>query len=142
MSHSLSARRASENGWDDAYPLLPAQYAELSRCSEPHQPERRLMLAVLSDAIVLFQTRAPGAQRHDFEEAKRWILSDDRCWPYSFVNVCESLGIAFEPLRRALVRRRTVPDRLGSRPAARRRLLAGVPSGPDAALAELFAATG
>jgi hypothetical protein len=84
------------------------------------------MLAVLSDAIVLFQTGGSQlARRHDVADAHRWILSDDRCWPYSFVNVCETLGIAFEPLRRALIRSQT--DALGLRKtAARRRLLAGV----------------
>ena len=129
MSHSQSMRRPSEVGWDEAYPLLPAQYAELSRRSEPTQSERRLMLAVLSDAIVLYQTRAPGTPRHDFEEAQRWILSDDRAWPYSFVNICEALGIAFEPLRRALFHDSAAPPRLVTRPAARRRLLAGLPPG-------------
>jgi hypothetical protein len=84
------------------------------------------MLAVLSDAIVLFQTGGSQLARgHDVADAHRWILSDDRRWPYSFVNVCETLGIAFEPLRRALVRSQTDVLRL-RKTAARRRLLAGV----------------
>ncbi len=90
---------------EESFPLLPAQHADLTRASEPSQPERRLLLAVLSDAIVLFQARASAvgrARRRDFEEAERWIMSDDRVWPCSFVNVCDALGIAFEPLRREL----------------------------------------
>jgi hypothetical protein len=119
----------AEHHWDEAYPLLPAQYAELSRGEAASQPERRLMLAVLSDAIVLFQTRDPkraGPVRQEFEEAQRWILSNDSLWPYSFVNVCETLGIAYEPLRRALVAERRSQGISTARPAARRRLLAGV----------------
>jgi len=127
MTHfPTSPRSAAEYHGDEAFPLLPAQYAELCRGSEPVQPERRLMLAVLSDAIVLFQTGGSQlARHHDVADAHRWILSDDRRWPYSFVNVCETLGIAFEPLRRALIRSQTDALRL-RKTAARRRLLAGV----------------
>ena len=137
MSHSSTARRPSETVWDEAFPLLPAQYAELSRRSEPTQPERRLMLAVLSDAIVLLQTRAargPAGARHGYDEARRWIVADDPVWPFSFLNICDALGIAWEPLRRALVGRGARPM-VASRPAARRRLLAGV-------VAPLLAQTG
>ncbi len=86
------------------------------------------MLAVLSDAIVLFQTRGSPAQRRDVESARRWILADDRVWPFSFVNVCDTLGIAFEPLRRALLR--SEREWRAHRPAARRRLLAGIGEQP------------
>ena len=125
MTHFPTSPRASEYRWDEAFPLLPVQYAELHRGCEPIQPERRLMLAVLSDAIVLVQSGAPRfAERREIEDAHRWIRSDDRAWPFSFVNVCDSLGIAHEPLRRALVRGR--PGSIAARTAARRRLLAGI----------------
>ena len=118
--------RSSQNGWDEAFPLLPVQHAELCRRSEPVQPERRLMLAVLSDAIVLSQTQGPRLTQHrDLEDARRWILADDRRWPFSFVNVCDTLGIAFEPLRRALLKSHVAPP-TPLRSAARRRLLAGI----------------
>lgn len=126
MTHVQTSPRASEYRWDEAYPLLPEQHAELSRRSEPVQPERRLMLAVLSDAIVLFQTGGSQmTERRDLEDAHRWILSDDRSWVFSFVNVCDTLGIAFQPLRRALLRgQHALPA--PPRTAARRRLLAGI----------------
>ncbi|MBI3769474.1 MAG: hypothetical protein HY271_13425 [Deltaproteobacteria bacterium] len=127
MTHVPTSPRSGENRWDEAFPLLPVQHADLCRRSEPVQPERRLMLAVLSDAIVLFQTRGPQlTQRRDLEDAKRWILSDDRTWPFSFVNVCDTLGIAFEPLRRALLKGRRELPLPPHRAAARRRLLAGI----------------
>jgi hypothetical protein len=74
--------------------------------SVPESPERRLLLAVLLDAIVCVQRIAstpPGQRRRELEESKRWIRSDDCTWPYSFVNVCEALGLAHQPIRRALV---------------------------------------
>ena len=70
------------------------------------EPERRLLFAVLTDAIVRFRRFAeapndPG--RRDCVEAERWIRSSDREWPCSFVNVCEALDIEPGPLRRALL---------------------------------------
>ena len=126
MTHfPTSPRSVAEYHGDEAFPLLPAQYAELCRGSEPVQPERRLMLAVLSDAIVLFQTGGSQlARHHDVADAHRWILSDDRRWPYSFVNVCEALEIAPSALRRQLVRWRAAQAaRRRNRGAARRSLL-------------------
>lgn len=78
------------------------------------QPERRLFFAVLSDAIVRFRQLATTPQasvRAELMEAERWIRSDDRRWPCSFVNVCEALDIAYQPLRRALLQWRSVPQR-------------------------------
>src|SRR4051794_6375359 len=49
-----------DHQWDDAFPLLPEQFAETSRALEIAEPERRLLLAVLCDAIVVFQRRVVG----------------------------------------------------------------------------------
>jgi hypothetical protein len=76
------------------------------------QPERRLLFAILSDAIVRFR-RLATAPRHattELREAERWIRSDDREWPCSFVNVCEALDIAYAPLRRAVLQWRRTSD--------------------------------
>jgi hypothetical protein len=83
------------------------------------------MLAILSDAIVLFQKCAGDVQarrRRELRETERWILSNDQRWPCSFVNVCDALGLAHEPLRRMILRWRTSH---GHREPTRRRLLAG-----------------
>jgi hypothetical protein len=111
----------------EQYPLLPSQYAEMTRARAGTEPERRLLLAILTDAIVTFQARAASprrAERRAFDEAARWLFSDDRSWPCSFVNVCEALGIEPGPLRRALIEWRRRHDDSAVR-AARRRLLAG-----------------
>ena len=78
------------------------------------QPERRLFFAILSDAIVRFRqlaTTSSLAARGELKEAERWIRSNDRSWPCSFVNVCEALDVAYEPLRRALLSWRATPAR-------------------------------
>lgn len=78
------------------------------------EPERRLFFAVLTDAIIRFRRLAESrrpATRHDLLEAERWLRSEDRSWPCSFINVCEALDIAHEPLRRAVLKWRATPMR-------------------------------
>src|SRR5206468_11150487 len=69
----------------DFEPVLPAQwFAGEGRWL---QPAERLMLAVLTDAIeLILEDPAPlGARRR----AAEWVRSDDRHWPFSFVNRSE-----------------------------------------------------
>ena len=91
------------------------------------EPERRLMLALLIDAIVNFRKPLADARRDKqrlLEETERWIRSDDRDWPCSFVNVCEAIGIEPEPLRRAVLCGKAAPT-ANATPTTRRCLLAG-----------------
>lgn len=128
MSNPAMLHRYGDHHWDDAFPLLPEQFAETARALEVAEPERRLLLAVLCDAIVVFQRRVVGpdvSPSRGTNEAERWILSDDRRWLYSFVNVCEALDLAHEPLRRALLDWRWRVRAARRSPAARRRLMAG-----------------
>jgi len=127
MSNPGMLHRHGDHQWDDSFPLLPVQFAETAKALEVAEPERRLLLAVLCDAIVVFQRRVVGiaGSRTRPNEAERWILSDDRRWLYSFVNVCEALDLAHEPLRRALIAWRWRVAATNRSPAARRRLLAG-----------------
>ena len=97
------------------------------------EPERRLMLALLTDAIVCFRKLVASALREErslLEETERWFRSDDHLWPGSFVNVCEALGIAPEPLRRAILRSKGAPTASEAR-TTRRRLLGGNRRRPD-----------
>ncbi len=58
------------------------------------------MLAVLSDAIelVLRDGGAVNARKAILiRRAAEWISSNDRGWAFSFVNICEALGIEPEP---------------------------------------------
>jgi len=96
--------------------VMPSQFYSdtLSAASLPG--EKRLMFAVLSDAIsiVLKHAAARDARgRRLFVETLAWINADDDAWPFSFVNVCDALGIEPSWLRRGLqrCRERQEPDR-------------------------------
>ena len=86
--------------------MLPDQFFEEMRRDHFVDGERALMLAVLEDGIRCFQEhlRDPRSNpRLLSEEAEAWIRSDDDKWPFSFVNVCEALGINPPTLRKALL---------------------------------------
>jgi hypothetical protein len=69
------------------------------------EPEEKLMLAVLDDAIACFQKYAFTRNRKGrllFQEAEYWVQDTNRDWPFSFANVCETLGFAPDYLRQGL----------------------------------------
>lgn len=117
--------RSRSNRWEGSHGVVlpevdPTDETALDQ-QNATQPERRLLLAVLADAIVRCRrlATAPRCAAIELREAERWIRSDDREWPCSFVNVCEALGIAYGPLRRAVLAWR----RSSTRAVTRRALL-------------------
>ena len=85
--------------------LLPAQFYAAFRGGSGVRGEKRLMLAVLEDALDCFQKYAACRDGHGqqlFEEAHQWIKSNDRGWFFSYENICETLEINPEYLRRGL----------------------------------------
>jgi hypothetical protein len=69
------------------------------------EPEQKLMLAVLDDAIACFQKYAFTRDRKGkvlFQEAQDWVQDTNSDWPLSFANVCETLGFAPDYLRQGL----------------------------------------
>ncbi len=86
--------------------LLPAQYFATLRRKGTQEPERRLVIAILEDAVDCFHkhlfARDHKAQQL-FEDAETWILSEDRDWPFSFENICELLDLNASYLRRGLL---------------------------------------
>jgi hypothetical protein len=103
--------------------LVSAQYMENLRRKALFEPEKRLMLAMLEDAVNCFQAYVlaqGGRGQKLFNDAEQWIMMTDRDWIFSFVNVCETLGFNPEYLRRRL--RRWKPKKLAnSTPAEGRR---------------------
>lgn len=86
--------------------LLPSQYFAVLRRKGAHEPERRLVVAVLEDAVDCFQKHLRARDnkaRELFRDAEEWICSQDRSWPFSFENVCDLLQINPEYLRRGLM---------------------------------------
>ena len=71
------------------------------------QPEKRLMSAVLLDAIECFQKYPVLHDEYEnrlFREAENWILDNDREWLFSFINICDALTIDPQYLRKGLLR--------------------------------------
>ena len=89
--------------------------------------EKRLMLAVLQDAVECYQKyifARRGKDKHLFSEAEAWILEQDSLSTFSFDNVCDSLGLAPNYVRAGLLMSK---NRLLSRRHERE------PSGTDSA---------
>ena len=87
--------------------LLSAQYYGNLRRKTLTQPEMRLTLAILEDAINCFQdnlTAESGKGKKLFNEAEEWILEEDGDWIFSFRNVCELLGFDPAYMRQGLLR--------------------------------------
>lgn len=85
--------------------LMPSQFFATVKKRCPKEPEYRLVVAVLQDAIDCFQKNCSAEKekaRQLFEETELWFLADDRSWPYSFTNICELLSLNPEYLRRGL----------------------------------------
>ena len=91
--------------------MLPVQYLRQpgKRLAEP---EKRLALAVLQ--TVLYDCRGAGLRRPNgraqarnrqaYDRAMAYVTSRDRSWPYSFENVCETVGVDAGSLRQRLAR--------------------------------------
>jgi len=88
--------------------VLPEQFFSSLAKQPAIESERRLMLAVLEDAISCYQRfelARDARGRSEFEEARRWIESDEREWPYSYENICEVLGLNPTYIREGLRQR-------------------------------------
>jgi len=87
--------------------VLPTQFYPRILIDASLQPEKRLMLAVLEDAVGTFQKYACSRERFGqklFEDAEAWFEEDDHDWPYSFLNICNALGLEVEYMRAGLRR--------------------------------------
>jgi hypothetical protein len=85
--------------------VLPSQYFAQAAVDASLQPEKRLMLAVLEDAVGTYQKYATARDRTAqrlFVEVEEWFAADDHDWPYSFVNISHALGLEVAYLRRGL----------------------------------------
>jgi hypothetical protein len=82
--------------------LTPTQYFDSKRRDSGDDPLKRLMMAVLQDAIRCYQDgekSGSALKRKQFIEVKDWIFDECSRGPFSFVVVCEVLGLVPEYLR-------------------------------------------
>ena len=69
-------------------------------------PERKLAVAVFSQAandLRKFRHARRGAGYSLYADARNWIISNDRKWPYSFLNLCDVLYLAADVIRAELL---------------------------------------
>lgn len=73
-----------------------AQLAVVGRTRKQSSAER-LALAVVAQAvndIALYHNTRYAWARRVYRDAWRWIFSDDRINPFSYINLCEALGLS------------------------------------------------
>jgi len=103
-----TARRLEEPGPGlEPETILPSQFFDRLQIDASLQPEKRLMLAVLEDAVGTFQKYVTASTRRGqrlFSEAEQWFATETMDWPFAFENICEALGLESSFVRRGLWR--------------------------------------
>ena len=87
--------------------VLPSQFNDRLFGAARTQPEKRLQLAVLADAVATFRRSVGGDRRrarHRLAEVDAWFASDAADGPFTFVAICDSLNIDAAYLRDGLER--------------------------------------
>lgn len=91
--------------------ILPTQFYAMFKSNQYREPERRLMVAILEDAVSCLSAdlrQCNPKQKKQYEEAKHWVTTDEESeWIFSFKNICEILGMDPGYLRRGLIRPKT-----------------------------------
>jgi hypothetical protein len=104
--------------------LLPTQYWETVTRRHRLEPEQRLMLAVLEDAVWTYR-KYLFTQKVVFTEVEEWFFEEDSDWLFSFGNICDVLGFSAERIRQGLLRcqpEKSVDDRVVLKTNYRQRL--------------------
>jgi len=86
---------------------LAARYFEILHKTTILEPEKRLILAILEDAIHCFQNNLFAQSvksKRLFREAEEWIVEVGSDWVFSFENICETLGLDASYMRQGLLR--------------------------------------
>ncbi len=87
---------------------MPDQYIETVFSTTHLEGEKRLMAAVLEDAISCYQIYISTRDIREeklFYEAAEWIFAqNDSEWFLSFHNVCETIGLDPDYIREGLLR--------------------------------------
>jgi len=88
--------------------FLPAQFYGSGGLSRKLEGEKRLMIAVLKDAVEClekYRGSRSSAGRSQYESAIEWVKDNDREWLFSFTNICDLLGFDPDYMREALLKR-------------------------------------
>lgn len=85
--------------------LLPDQFLDTFRRKLHLQPEKKLMLAILEDAVACFQKylfARDSKGKGQFRDTEDWVFEGTDLGIFSFDIVCESLGLEPNYVRRGL----------------------------------------
>jgi hypothetical protein len=107
MRTRASAMQDRSGGLFEPDVLLPNQFFSFFRKEAGFDRERRLMLAVLEDAIDCYQKYAHTNDlrgRQLFAESYDWIMSPDKRWLFSFENICQIVDMNPDYIRQGLKR--------------------------------------
>ena len=94
--------------------MLPTQFFQSMRSKGRFDGERRLMIAVLEDAVNCFMKQLHATDpkaRQLFLDAEEWIATEDPGWFFSFDNVCHTLDLDPEYVREGLFKWRAAERR-------------------------------
>lgn len=72
--------------------ILPSQFSPATA----ETPEKRLLLAVLEEAVGTYQRNVTATDRHGralFTDVAAWFASEDSIWLCSFVAICDAIGL-------------------------------------------------
>jgi hypothetical protein len=95
-----------DNEFSGAEVLLPVQFHQRANSASSGEPLRRLLVALLLDAIRCVQKTfdaRQSARRQDYGDARSWIFSDDDRPVFSFKAVCDALDVEPNVVRKYLV---------------------------------------
>jgi hypothetical protein len=113
----LIARRAGAYERPAGGSVLPEQFFDSRIKLASVCPETALMYAVLEDAFLCFYKQFETDQRFSqrAQEAEKWFFSDDFRGLFSFVSICEALGLEPRYIRKKL--KHWAPPPLDTAPA-------------------------
>lgn len=107
MKPTIAHLKIQEDGCHWTPPLrtlasLNEEIAGVSDIANSTEPERALAAGVLRQAandLRRFRESEDAIGREMYWDARSWFNSNDTEWPYSFLNVCKSLGLSPENIR-------------------------------------------
>jgi hypothetical protein len=88
--------------------FLPSQFYGNKGLSRQLEGEKRLMLAILKDAVEClekYRRSRTSVGTELYQNALEWVEDKDGHWLFSFSNVCEFLGFDPDYLREFLLKR-------------------------------------
>jgi hypothetical protein len=122
QSRSPQPTSAHRDAWYEAPfydSVLPAEFFDSRVKLTAVCPETALMYAVLENAFLCFHKQFESGQRfmQGARQAEEWFFSDDFHWLFSFVSICDALGL--EPRYIRLKLKHWTPLQLDTAPATR-----------------------